>query len=118
MSPEIEMALAKVQGDFPDRIVRVIDMAVDGRDSDETLSFVATGPNREEWRRYRKDIASAKGDPEAVEAAVERITLLMVRYPSRDEMLKIFDQRPGIIVNFGAEIQGIAGSNAEARAKK
>ena len=114
----MELALAKVQGEFPDRIVRMIEMAVDGKDSDATLCFVATGPNREEWRRYRKDIAAAKDDRENIEAAAERLTLLMVRYPGRDEMIKTFDQRPGMIMNFVSEIQGIAGVNAEARTKK
>lgn len=80
--------------------------------------FVLTSPNRDEWRKYRTEINKAGDDDIAIEGAIERAALAQIRFPERDEVKKIFDRKPGLILNFAPVLSRLAGMSAEAVEKK
>lgn len=111
---EQKAAVERVRTAFPDREVEGIEFDT-GRD---VLFFVLTSPDRDEWKKYRGELKKAAGDSDAVESAIERCALAMIRYPERADVAKAFNRRPGLIVNFAAVLSKIAGVDYEAREKK
>lgn len=109
-----ESTLSTLKNQFAPRDIEVVTMV----DGDIEIQFAMTPLNRQEWKKYRMDVTGSKDNLEKVETAIENTALAMIRWPDRQEVIKIFDRRPGMIQNFAAELGRMAGANAEARIKK
>lgn len=119
MEPSKE-EIDRLKAKFPDRSLRLVEMS----DDDEVFHFVMTGPNREEYRKFTDDMMTAKDAKtekdriEQLGAAVERTALAMIRWPEREEVKQIFDNRPALSAEFSEQIHKAAGSSFEVRTKK
>lgn len=113
--------LEQIKAEFPDRSLVEVE-AVDGED--HVMTFVMTGPTREEYKFFvNKMIAAREVKDEAdrlwaIRLAVENAATAMIRWPDRDEVKKAFGRHPEMIDGFAAEIQKAAGSNIELRSRK
>lgn len=118
MSDEIEQertaAKEQVVAKYPDRDVQAVVL----KTGETEWFFVLTSPNRDEWRKYRTELSKAGDDDIAIEGAVERAALAQIRFPERDEVKKIFDRKPGLILNFASVLSRLAGLSAETLEKK
>jgi hypothetical protein len=118
MSDEIEQerkaAKEQVAAKYPDRDVQAVALVT----GETEWFFVLTSPNRDEWRKYRTEISKAGDDDIAIEGAVERAALAQIRFPERDEVKKVFERKPGLILSFAALLSKLAGLSAEAVEKK
>jgi hypothetical protein len=107
-------AIARAKADFPNREVERVVLA----DGDKEYVFLMVSPNREEWRRFRREMVAAGTDLEKIEQAIEFAALRSIQWPSRDDVKALFDSKPGIIQNFAEPISKLAGSHVEVVAKK
>lgn len=115
MEPEQEKAIVdRVVAKFPDREVRAIEIEA----GKETLLFVLTAPDRDEWKKYRSEMRRADGDPDGIETAIERAALAQIRYPEREQAQAVFNRKPGIIASFAGVLADLVGVDSEAREKK
>lgn len=106
-------ALERVKREFPLKRVKRIVIDHDG----DMLPFVLTAPNRIEWKKYRTELEAAKGNTDKAEFAIECAALAMIRWPEREVVREIFDNRPGIIQLFAEPLGQLAGIYAEVSAK-
>lgn len=111
---QLKTAVEQAKARWPESDVEAIEVDV----GKETLAFVMRSPNRDEWKKYRGEMAKARGDEDAIEGAVERCALAMITHPARDQVAKIFARKPGVILTLGPVIARMAGVEAEAREKK
>lgn len=113
--------IEQIKAQFPDRVLYEVE-AVDA--DDKIMTFVMTGPTRDEYKFFiNKMIAAREMKDEsdklwAVRTAVENAAIAQIRWPDREEVKKAFDARPEMIDGFAAELQKAAGSNVELRSKK
>jgi hypothetical protein len=118
MSEELEQqrtaAREQVTAKYPERDVQAVVL----KTGESEWFFVLTSPNRDEWRKYRTELSKAGEDDIACEGAIERAALAQIRHPDRDEVKKIFDRKPGLILNFAPLLSTLAGLKAEAVEKK
>jgi hypothetical protein len=106
---------------FPGRALFQVDV-LDGKD--EYMSFIMTAPERGEYKLFVESMFKAretKGDADkiwAVRAAVENAALTQIRWPSREECMTAFRERPAMVDGFAEELQKAAGEQTEFRSKK
>ncbi len=125
MSEPSKEVIDKIKAQFPDRALRLVELvdAESGSDG-ESIFFVMTGPNRDEYKKFVDEMLSAKdakGDSERNErltAAVEKAALAMIRWPDRAEVVELFRNRPALSSAFPKELHASAGANFEVRSKK
>ncbi len=114
MNAPDESVISKLKVQHKDRALHLVEMT----DGEESLFFVLSGPNREEWRKYTREMTESERDVEKMTAAIERAALAQIRWPDREEVKQLFDTKPGIVSNFGEELSKAAGSHVEVRTKK
>lgn len=114
MHPD-EGTVSAIKSKFAPRPVHELNLETPGG---ESYTFLMTGPNRLEWRKYRQEMSEADKNMEKVESAVERAALAQIRWPDREKVLEVFDLYPGIIQGLADKINEAAGFYAEAKTKK
>lgn len=124
-----------IKAQFPDRELYVVEAIVPARDKDGNkifdteddecvMTFLMTGPTREEYKMFINKITIAgetKDKAErlwAIRAAVENAALAQIRWPDRAECQRAFDSRPEMVDGFSDELRKAAGSQIELRSKK
>ena len=110
ISPERVQA---IKASMPGRSLHAVTLA----DGDEEHVFVMTGPNRDEYKKFIREVTEARDSTEKLRDAVERSVLAQVRWPERDEVRGIFDAHPVFPDKLGEKLHEFAGANAEVRAK-
>ncbi len=106
--------LDKVKSDFPNREVMPFCLS----DSFGEYWFILTSPNGAEWTKYLQEIKTAGGDVELLNKAVTRLAIAETRYPERQEILNLFERRPGLAQQFASPLGEMAGLDAEGHLKK
>lgn len=120
MTPSQEK-IEQIRAQFPDRNLFLVE-AVDAED--QVMSFVMTGPSKDEYKFFSGKILGAidTKDPQdklwALRGIVENAALAQIRWPDREECKKAFDARPEMVDGFQEELRKAAGSNIELRSKK
>jgi len=115
-----QLTIAQFKAQFADRALALIE----AEDGDTVYCFVMTGPTRDEYDKFAKEMLEAsaiKNDYErvlAIRSVVERSAFAQIRYPERAEVKRIFDSRPAMIVEFSEHIRNLAGDSITVRAKK
>lgn len=110
-----------IKSQFPDRVLYEVE-AVDAED--HVMTFIMTGPLREEYKMFVSKVLAAKNQNDeadrlwAMRAAVENAALAQIRWPEREVAKAAFDARPEMIDGFAEELKKAAGSNIELRSKK
>lgn len=110
-----------IKSQFPDRALFLVE-AVDAED--EVMSFVMTGPTKDEYKFFVNKMIAAKDTKDeadrlwAIRTAVENAALAQIRWPEREDVKRAFDARPEMVDGFAAELQKAAGQNVELRSKK
>ena len=79
--------------------------AISAGTGDREVSVLVKTPNRERWTSFK---AQAQ-DPHRKATAMESLVLDCVVHPSREEMSKLLNVRPGLSETFGSEIAKLAG---------
>jgi hypothetical protein len=97
----------------PHRAVAVVTLGVAGTDH----HFVMTSPNRDERKKYIGEMKAANNDSDKIESAIEKAALAQIRWPARDVVVELFNNRPGIILHFADELAKLDGTGAEVRSK-
>ena len=115
-----QLTIAQFKAQFADRALALIE----AEDGDTVYCFVMTGPTRDEYDKFAKEMLEAsaiKNDYErvlAIRSVVERSAFAQIRHPERAEVKRIFDSRPAMIVEFSEHIRNLAGDSITVRAKK
>lgn len=109
-SPE---KINELKARFPGRVLRLVELV----DGDEAFSFVITGPNREEYKKFRHDLVEAGESAEKLHDAAEKAALAQIRWPDRDTVRELFDAHPAFPMSFAGELTKAAGAHVEVRAK-
>lgn len=121
MSKPTPETIEMLKAQFPDRVLLEVE-AVDG--DDQVMTFVMTGPNKDEYDFYIEKMLAAKdlkGESERIKAvrkAAENAALAQIRWPDRPSVQRAFEMRPEMIDGFPEELRKAAGSNVELRARK
>jgi hypothetical protein len=111
----------QIKQQFPDRPLFLVD-AVDSEE--QVMTFVMTGPTRDEYRFYTNKMLAAKETKDQADQLwemrmiAENAALSQIRWPDREECKKAFEMRPEMVDNFHAELRKAAGSLIEFRSKK
>lgn len=112
---------------FPSRALFLVEaIAKENADDkgDEYMSFIMTAPERGEYKLFIEQMFKAresKSDADkiwAVREAVENAALAQIRWPSREECMTAFRERPAMVDGFAEELQKAAGEQLEFRSKK
>lgn len=120
MTPSSEK-LDQLKAQFPDRTLYLVD-AVD--DEDQVMTFVMTGPTRDEYKFFVGKMLAARETKDeadklwAMRSAVENAALAQIRWPDREECKKAFEARPQMVDAFHEQINKATGANVELRSKK
>lgn len=113
--------IAHLKTAFPDRSLHLVE-ATDA--DDQIMTFVMTGPTREELKFLDNKLAAARDTKDEADriwqmrTAVENAALAQIRWPDRDECKKAFEARPQMVDGFHEQLRNAAGSNVELRSKK
>jgi hypothetical protein len=106
---------------FPGRALFLVE-AMDK--DDEAMTFIMTAPERGEYKLFVEAMFKArevKNEADkiwAVRSVVENAALNQIRWPSREECMTAFRERPAMVDGFSAELQKAAGEQIEYRSKK
>ena len=110
ISPERIQAL---KAQMPGRSLHAVTLV----DGDEEYVFVMTGPNRDEYKKFIREVSEARDSTEKLRESIERSVLGQVRWPEREMVRELFDAHPVFPDKLGEKLHEFAGANAEVRAK-
>jgi hypothetical protein len=92
-------------------------------DLDEYV-FIMTGASQVEYEKYQQDMLAAteKKDlaqrTEATISAARKGALAQIKWPAREQVVRLFDQYPLMPLQFTDELGKMAGDSFEVRSKK
>ncbi len=109
-SPEKVLAL---KAQFPNRSLHEVTLV----DGDKEYVFVMTGPARDEFKKFLREVNEARDNLEKGREAIERAALAQIRWPERETVREIFENHPAFPDQFGELVHKFAGSAVEVRAK-
>jgi hypothetical protein len=106
--------IQKIKARYPGRSLHFAELTENG----EKHVFILTGPSKVEYKKFQDDFKAAGNDSTKLTLAVESSALAQIRWPEREDVQALFENKPGLVQHFAPLLVEFAGSNAEVRSGK